>query len=79
MNQEIKKEWLEDLRSGKFKQGRSRLKDSEDVMCCLGVLCDLHRRKTGNGDWSRGASGYRYKPSDAQSGQLYFLPQEVAE
>lgn len=41
MNPEIKKRWLEALRSGKFKQGRGQLRDSRDQLCCLGVLCEL--------------------------------------
>jgi len=42
MNKEIKKLWLEALRSGKYKQGRGQLHNpSENVFCCLGVLCDI--------------------------------------
>ena len=45
MNQEIKEKWVEALRSGKYKQGRSRLKDNENHYCCLGVLCDIRAKE----------------------------------
>lgn len=44
MNQEVKKAWLEALRSGNYKQGQSWLKDG-DKYCCLGVLCETLSRK----------------------------------
>jgi hypothetical protein len=40
MNSTIKAQWLEALRSGRYKQGRLCLR-SEDGYCCLGVLGDL--------------------------------------
>jgi len=33
--------WIEALRSGKYTQGNSRLRDREGGYCCLGVACDL--------------------------------------
>ena len=36
----MKQEWINALRSGKYKQGRRKLRDG-DYFCCLGVLCDL--------------------------------------
>src|SRR3954462_15269222 len=47
--------WLARLRSGKYKQGRGFLKvvrkDGEIGYCCLGLLCDIHRKMTGLGRW----------------------------
>lgn len=40
MDPEIKAKWVAALRSGKYKQGRGRLR-SGDEFCCLGVLCDI--------------------------------------
>jgi hypothetical protein len=37
---EIKKLWIEALRSGKYKRGEGALR-SEGKHCCLGVLCEL--------------------------------------
>ncbi len=48
MNKEIKVKWLEALRSGKYKQGKQRLRSKvTDRFCCLGVLCDI----SGIGEW----------------------------
>ena len=42
MNKEIKKLWLEALRSGEYKQGQWRLHNpKKGTFCCLGVLCDV--------------------------------------
>ena len=45
MNPEIKTKWLDALRSGKYTQGRGRLKSvspgGATAHCCLGVLCEI--------------------------------------
>jgi hypothetical protein len=38
MDAELKRKWVEALRSGKFKQGRECLVDDHNRYCCLGVL-----------------------------------------
>lgn len=51
MNAEIKKRWLEALRSGEYKQGRGHLRQyerGEHTYCCLGVLCDLYVQEKRN-------------------------------
>lgn len=40
MNAEIKKKWLEALRSGKYRQGKNRL-CINDSYCCMGVLLEI--------------------------------------
>ena len=40
MNEDMKKRWVEALRSGEYEQTRERLR-GDDRHCCLGVLCDL--------------------------------------
>lgn len=53
MDTEIKKQWIEALRSDEYQQGQRwlRKKDPEGEMqyCCLGVLCDLMTR----GEWEQ--------------------------
>ena len=52
MLNEHAKKWIEALRSGKYKQGLSRLHtviDGESKFCCLGVACDLYREEVGGG------------------------------
>lgn len=71
MNKEIADKWTNALRSGKYEQGRQRLRSIDNKFCCLGVLCDLlnpsewrqHDRET----------GYIYGPELAAS----FLPTSV--
>lgn len=41
MDSEVKQLWIDALRSGKYKQGLGKLRDSNNF-CCLGVLCDLY-------------------------------------
>jgi hypothetical protein len=40
MNADVKKLWINALRSGEYKQGKHYLRE-EDRFCCLGVLCDI--------------------------------------
>lgn len=44
------REWVRALRSGKYRQGKQRLKTSKGRFCCLGVACDLLAAK-GIGSW----------------------------
>lgn len=61
MISKIKKLWVSALLSGKYKQAQGALKNG-DGFCCLGVLCDVHRKATKkrgfdrNGDY-RGEGG----------------------
>lgn len=45
MNKELKKKWVEALRSGKYQQGTNYLKQRGESgvirHCCLGVLCEI--------------------------------------
>lgn len=47
MDQKIKQQWVEALRSGKYIQGTGALRRptneyiTEESFCCLGVLCDI--------------------------------------
>lgn len=48
MNPDIKKLWVEALRSGKYEQADSFLRYEDDGKlhyCCLGVLTDLYRKE----------------------------------
>lgn len=70
MNPEVKEQWLQALRSGEYKQGKTVLfNTSSDGFCCLGVLCDLHKKKTRLGDWD--GSGYRSGMSASSIGLIY--------
>ena len=51
MRKEVAEKWVKALRSGEFLQGKTQLR-SENHYCCLGVLCELYRQETGNGEWT---------------------------
>ena len=71
MDQNIKKQWVEALRSGKYEQGKEWLQ-YQGKFCCLGVLCDLHAKTTNSG-WSQPADvGYYLDHTE-------FLPEEVVD
>lgn len=76
MNQQIKKLWIDALRSGEFRQGKSRLRSSIDKFCCLGVLCELHRREKGL-DWSN--QGYDDSSHFSYDSEASFLSEEMIE
>lgn len=40
--------WVNALRSGEYKQTTEQLNDGDGGFCCLGVLCDLYEKETGN-------------------------------
>lgn len=63
------RKWVAALRSGKYKQGQDQLRPTKDTFCCLGVLCDLHRKERG-GRWTT-LDGYWY------SGAASVLPWKV--
>ena len=41
MKREVMEQWVQALRSGKWKKGESRLESWDGEYCCLGVLCWL--------------------------------------
>lgn len=44
MNPEVKKKWIDALRSGHYRQGEDclKLRMEQNYFCCLGVLCDIY-------------------------------------
>ena len=50
MDAQLKKVWVEALRSGEYKQGKGMLYRPEETHCCLGVLCKV----AGKGSYSEG-------------------------
>ena len=52
MNKDVAEKWAEALRSGEYKQGTSALL-MDNKHCCLGVLCEVYKKETGDGQWSQ--------------------------
>lgn len=70
MNPEVKAKWLAALESGKYKQGKNKLRrilptlfnagkqsESAERWCCLGVLCNVYIEDTGKGRWEKDSDG----------------------
>mgnify|MGYP001583865293 CR=1 FL=1 len=58
MNKTIKELWIKELESDNYKHGTFKLKQeigSQTRHCCLGVLCEVHRKlkKKGESVWER--------------------------
>lgn len=82
MNKEVKETWVTALRSGEFTQGKDRLRTLDDSYCCLGVLCELHRRETGVGSWEVRADSPIFRDESHHyfyMGEDFGLPQKVAD
>lgn len=65
MNAKVKQLWLAALRGGEYVQGKHSL-HVDSAFCCLGVLCDLHQKTTGKGQWFKSGtdSSQLYKDED---------------
>lgn len=50
LHKDVKEKWIDALRSGEYSQSQNTLRDKKGF-CCLGVLCDLYQKETGNGEW----------------------------
>lgn len=73
-------EWVAALRSGEYRQGRSRLRNEYGQMCCLGVYADLCVKK-GLGHWGDGSlwESLLFLPAGAppdRVAEAFTLPQE---
>ena len=60
MDEEIKKKWVGALRSGKFLQGKEKLKSEDGYFCCLGVLTHLCRK----GEWTEAQGAEDFLEND---------------
>lgn len=76
MKTELKKKWVEKLRSGEYKQTTQFLKTSNGY-CCLGVLCDILGSK-----WEIGDFVYHENPETVyinEDGHDSFPSKEICE
>jgi hypothetical protein len=68
----IKQAWVKALRSGKYKQGRTYLRSSNEKWCCLGVLADVC-----GATWEKDTTGHVGKAfrlsTDIQRGNKQYL------
>lgn len=73
MKRSVAMKWIKALRSGKYEQGKGRLKSRDNKFCCLGVLCDIS--KTGEWKDDMPVSGIEYVTNKYTSNVV--LPAEV--
>lgn len=74
MTKELRDKWVAALRSGRYKQGKYRLRDREGGFCPLGVLLDV----SGLGEWIGGVDGpYSYKPHNGEYPFLHHVPENL--
>lgn len=80
MNAEIKAEWVADLRSGRYQQGRGAL-NRDGRFCCLGVLCEQAVRKGVIPAPTKKTAGYGTVAyyGEGLNAQASVLPDVVAE
>jgi hypothetical protein len=71
MKPEIKKQWVDALRSGKYKQTRGALRRDHHGTpgyCCIGVLCEVTKQgewsQSGKSDRLQGIYGYSTQATD---------------
>ena len=65
MNQQIKQQWVEALRSGTYRQCQDHM-HKRDTFCVLGVLCDIYMQARSQ-HWEQNHELYSY-------GGLYGTP-----
>jgi hypothetical protein len=85
MKTEIATLWIAALRSGEYRQTQEALKDSDGGLCCLGVLCNLHRGAVPGHEWESETyleeaenlpdevaewAGMKYRPGEGDAGNL---------
>lgn len=61
LDSELKQQWIDALRSGKYQQGEGSLRTKDDEYCCLGVLCDIFDSER----WTK-------RPTESSYTYLYF-------
>lgn len=99
MRADVKQWWIEALESGEYKQGSGNLRiragrenapddGQSEGWCCLGVLCDIYHKITGEGSWSSNeearsvAFHTRYVADDGElveDRSAHYLPTVVAQ
>lgn len=70
--------WIKALRSKKYSQGFSVLREDKNSFCCLGVACDIFRKETKTGEWQEMEKGYKFVTNTGIE-DIDDLPDEVKD
>lgn len=80
MNQDVKKKWVDALRSDEYEKANGNLKKGEKGRCCLGVLCDIYKEEHGAARWVECRSDVdAFSPSDSSDESTALLPDMVVD
>lgn len=80
MNKEYKEKWIAALRSGKYKQGKGVLRNSNNEFCCLGVLCDIVLKDNPDiGSWKNTSDNCYYFSTGIVDYDYTYLPQVISD
>lgn len=76
-----KEQWIQALQSGEYPQTTGHL-HTKNGYCCLGVLCDIYEKQTGQGEWDgrQNSIVYSFKLPSAKlpsAAGVHFPPNEV--
>ena len=69
----IRNRWIPALRSGEYRQGKSRLRSKDNRYCCLGVACDLAAAEGMIPGWIDAGSHYAIPLPAFGAGEAYAL------
>lgn len=72
MKPEIAKQWVDALRSGKYKQAKGYLQTNEGY-CCLGVLCEIAPPEIARSSYDKQTDLHKF------DGSVGIIPQGVEE
>ena len=83
MDKDIKTQWVGALRSGEYTQGLANLKrrdaEGETSHCCLGVLCELYDKATGDDAWESNTVSLCGRLPYAHKGENHYPSDAVLE
>ena len=83
-NEALYEAWIQELEAGVIKQGKNRLRNTDDEMCCLGVACEVASRMDPDayGSWADAplpeeSYGIRYICDDENEASV--LPEAIRD
>jgi hypothetical protein len=73
MYEDVRDKWAARLESGRYEQAAGALRRG-DSYCCLGVLCDLYKAETGDGEWAVVDGTYYFTATGGRNSSALPIP-----
>jgi hypothetical protein len=71
---------LEALESGEYKQGKGRLRKTDDSFCCIGVACDIFDKQENQQGWLNcNTTSFRYMTSTTVAPEFVLNEYQISE